>query len=754
MQRQHVPHLSHHSMVYEACLELYQVHGMLSDVAEVLGIKTREQRASLEGKEREMPVLGLTGAVYLLQLFLLSYHSTSSDAIIGEKPSSAAGRACLRCQESKRRFSLWAVQHASATCQTALEAERADYRHFNASALDTEEAAHTRAISLKTLLIILMDLYETCPKAFPSSSSSTNDDGDDDENADEQQEEGEDARASCSRCEQIRHAAEIKAQNLEAAASSSSSFNKSSSSLLLSKRARSRGMKANKAKDSPDDLLSLPDAFLASVDGKFRTLIEERLDESRAYDNEAILEVRAAIMDLVRVVVRLCPIDSVEAEEIFAFIEPSSSSSSLSAKQKDSNDSMSMCKQNQLNLCYKGLPAFVYDLMMELSQALMTEGVPLRLVQSYLDLFESLLARLPPPQDHPSQLHVYYTWRTKLSEKIISMLVRTCISQASIIRRFVRLAMQIAPPAQAVTLAGGILQGTLRYFDTWLGEQQSGGGEVVTAAMARDQLEEEGDDELFPDGYDDEEDDDEDDVLGEENKSKSKRKQSAATGGKALDNILDASSMTFASVHCWRAALTVILSQWEQLVILSPQNDDNLVSSPLKTASIEGECAIGLDASSYASMMSHIESFFKAIDVGGHHVIKKKHRVAASFLPSPVKLRLLSLVAKIFSICRSAVGKASSHLRALAKAEAAATATTITQDGGKKKKKSSSAAVVHPEISRQQSTLLPNPCRSHEINMLLAYLQSGYSLARLVITWVETERTKPKQENPVYSCRV
>jgi len=62
-----------HTAAYQACLELYKVHGMLSDVGEVLGVKGREGESELEGgRERERAMVGMEGGVYLLQLFMLT----------------------------------------------------------------------------------------------------------------------------------------------------------------------------------------------------------------------------------------------------------------------------------------------------------------------------------------------------------------------------------------------------------------------------------------------------------------------------------------------------------------------------------------------------------------------------------------------------------------------------------------------------------------------------------------------------------
>ena len=768
--------VEYHTLLYRSCLELYRVHGMLTDVAETLNVKARDQRASLEGAERDMPIVGLRGAVYLLQLFMLGCRGhwgekggRGAAAVPEEGEDDTAARdwlSCPRCREVGYRYTLWAVQHAVLSCQRMLEAESAAPRRWGNGSTRTsrggphegrdeeegaEEEEDSLTVSLKTLLIILMDLCQLCSsqrleRVKPSKA---------------QEEEAarlttaerpealestamEDDRhdtSGCRTCASISKIAAAKAKS-KAAARRSLDDAAASNSKLVRPRGRDRGSGVSSSETAG---LPLATAFLAQVDGKFRALVEETLDQSMGGD-EALLELRAAAMDLVRVVVRLCPADSLEGDEIFAFVEPAwggegEGEGGEPPEKVPSPQVLTRGPEKPLSLevSYRGLPSFIDRLMSELGQGLV-RGLPLRLVQSHLELFETLLSRLPPPPgDDPLHLDRYNRWRGQVAQSLLGMLVRTCISQSMVVRRFLHLALLVCPVTPAMQYSGDLMKAALRYFHSWLREQRSG-GEVITAAEARSQLDEEGDDELYGEGSSsgqEEEEDDEDDGSdgGEEGGGVSDRhktpKKKSPEPSAAQQLRSSVSSMRFASVACWQAAVSVVLSRWEYLL-----------SQPgLGTLQREGVPQREIVAV-YQAIMEQVLGFFAPVDLGGR---QRKHKAAASLLPTPLKLRLLGVLSRMYSSCRASSLKVASTLRGMSKGEVPGRGAEPSPRS-QHKEGDEDEAEGERERDGVEGATGAGLGNQEDASLVLAFVQAGHRLTGPVQEWVAVERQRPKQE--------
>ncbi len=784
---------------YQAALELYRLHGMLSDVAEALGVKPRAQRPSLDGAERAVPLLRLEGAAALLRLVwarVAARGKGKGKAVGAEREGEGEEQegACGLCAEARRRFALWAVQHAALSCRRALEVTGAraagmqggEEHHRPEQGAEAAAAAVSSSdvwvegeggsgggtggaavVSPAALLPVLLDLYAGVPKAFAWASPTAA--ATDEEKVDDKEEEGRSNSDACSRCQAVHKAAALKQQATALAAAPTTPDPALAVAAAASNlRRRGPAVAAQTAWRQTAARLPLAAAFLAGVDGKARRVVEEELEASAADPGAAVLEARVALLDLIRAVVqRLQQQEQQDAAVPGAAAHDEGEGSSNSNSSSTSSSSSSPA----------GLLPFVDTLATELGTGLVADGgLPLRLVQAYLDLLEALIDLLPPTpakgdDSDPDALVVaraYSAWRLALARRLLLPLARACVAQAAVIRRFVRLDLAAAPLEETVALTDGVMAAGSKFLGEWLREarnaylrrRRGGGGrgdeEVVTAAEARELLEEEGDGELYPDrrggesGSDDDHDDDDDDGDGDGERARGAAAPSAGAaekgaqeeeeeeGGEGQEDGPDAAAkkavaaqlgrMRFASPTCWQAAVLPVLARWEQLLLPSPP---------------------ALDRQGFAGMLRHLPAFFRPLDVGGQSTIysapgtttkqpppslaaalsvkdSKHHkvRVAAFFLPGPLKPRLLSLLSRLFALARPAAARVGRRLRRLRRAAEAEDEDEDEQEGG---------------VEGRQEQQQQGDARA-DAGLLSAYLPMAADVTAAVRAWAGAER--------------
>lgn len=459
-----------HDRVLSSCLQLYAVHGMLSDVAEALQVKPRDRWASLDGKERDGPCLSLRGAVYLLQLLILEGRGRL-------RASDHEGPLCPDCALLRRRYRLWAMHHALLTTGAELEAQ-ANGGHWLGP-----EALKSQSLSLKGVLILLMDLHDLCATPLDTWQGHTPD--------------GQ-GPFVCG------HEAPTEPEQANGPGKAAATD-------------KGKG-KARMGQHDGQPTRPLWLDFHASVDGRFRSLVHAQASPSRATD-EALTLVRACLVQCMRCVLRRCPVDSSLGDEIFTFFDPPPPSPSPSPL-----------------LEYRGLAYLVNSLLSELCVSLGRRGLPLRLVTAYLDLFDVLFARITAPT---TAIQASYSeWKAGVAEGLAAIVVGTTIAQSTVVRRFLRLAMRLGTGPRSLAMSCGLCESVLRYFSEWAKEKHAD-AEVITASEAKGQLMDEGD-EFFRDSSGEEDDDNQEDVQGGEG-----HKKTRAAGEQACDlsNVIFASEV-------------------------------------------------------------------------------------------------------------------------------------------------------------------------------------------------------------------
>lgn len=465
------------------------------------------------------------------------------------------GPVCGDCARLRVRYRWWSLHHALLACRAGLEEQSSGGRWAD------PEAQKSQSFSLKALLVLLMDLHDLC--------ASTTD--------------GEAA------AEAEPTGGWVCGHGVGAAAGSSSNG------------------KARMQAGRP-----LWSDFLASVDGKFSGLVREVAGAAGA-QSEAVMLVRANIVQCMRVALRLCPPDTLEGDEIFAFFEPPPPPSHHGSKDPPL-------------LQYKGLPYLVNSMVSELSVSLGHKGLPLRLVQSYLDLLDVLFARIIPPAAGKQD---YEEWRAGVADGLGLVLLRTTIAQSTVVRHFLRLAMTVGPPLQSLQMSCGLSRVVLGYMQDWLKEKHAD-VEVITASEARRQFIEEGD-ELFMDSDDEEEEEEEE--GGEEGERAAEA--TTATGVAAL------SELRFASEACWQAAASGLFKVWE-----------GLLSSVLDGGAD--------DVAPWAELLRQLARFFTVVEGGGR---RAKGRIIACMLPPALKSRLVAVIARLYATVRLAATRLAAQLK-------------------------------------------------------------------------------------------